>query len=248
MADEPTGTQPGAEPGAAPTGGADVPSAGKPDPKPDEKTFTQADLDRVVKDRLAKHDDSAAKKGREAALAEHAEDFAELQKRRDSEKTDQEKAAEEHARLQREKDETVAALTAERAARVRAEVIAEKAPDLPLAYKRMIDGTTPEEVEASIAAAQEAWGAERKGTLATLFTSLASMSPDKIVEVYGKDAEWLAELRAGRPVNVGAAAGAPPQRGTPGGGLLGRMQQAKDLPEAKRDDAFVDALLNPEQA
>jgi len=104
-------------------------------PAETEKTFTQADLDRIVKERLAKEQakseakaQEAAKKAEEAALAEQGK-YKELYEKAEAEKTEaaQKIAAMERAQLAR--------------------TIAERV-GLPASLAGRLQGDTEEEIEA----------------------------------------------------------------------------------------------------
>ena len=204
-------TQPGKPGDTPPAPAAGAPPAGDPQPKPtDTKTFTQADVDRPLAEEKRQAKDAGLKAGRQALLGERKSDFEELEAQRAAKLTEAEKQAKELEDARKVAADEKARADALQIQGLRSDLIMEKAPDLPLAYKRLVDGDTPEAVEASIAKAHEAWDSELKDTFATLGAELQGMPPEKIAEEYGEQWTWLAELKAGRPLSVGAPTNAPP--------------------------------------
>lgn len=110
------------------------------------KTFTQEQVDALIAKRL-----SRAMAPLQAKLAEYEQAD---EKRRQDAMTEQERLAETVRAAEARAAAAEQTAQAAEAARVRAELIAEKAADLPPVFRRLITGSTADEVDASIAAAR----------------------------------------------------------------------------------------------
>jgi hypothetical protein len=128
------------------------------------KTFTQDELDKTIKDRLARQSQKLREEAGQTVAdlqAQIAERDERLKVIDDAGKTElqrlQDAADAEKLRADTAAAEKVAADERSSAAETRAlvsEVIGEKAPTLPRAYRQLVTGTTREEIEASVIEAQ----------------------------------------------------------------------------------------------
>lgn len=241
---------PEGNPGGAPP----APAAGAPPAGDAAKTFTQEDVNRMLGEAKRDSKDAGDKAGRAAALKEVEPELAELR---------QFKADAEAAKLTEDEKRQVELKAAQDAAAaekaradalavegLRRDAIAEKAPELPAAYRRMVGGTTPEEIEQSVKAAAEAHDADSAEIVSEFARFLTSATPEQVVEQLGEElGKPLAARMLGRPASIGSPM--QPTNGQPvvppkAGSIRERMAELKDLPAHKRDEAWVGLMLKPE--
>jgi len=171
--------------------------------------FTQADMDKVVTDRLARE-----KRSLEAAHAKTlAERDAELQKYRDAEAAQQAAAMSELEKAQKvasdAQAETARLQTQVADANIqtlRANLLAVEAPDLPSEFRVQVTGADEEAIKASIAEARMKYQERQKAWLA----DVASLTPEQLVAKYGEEARPLAERLSGKVLSIGSPTAATP--------------------------------------
>lgn len=89
------GTEPGTDPGAEPQAGDPTPGTGGESTNPETKTFTQADVDKIIQDRLA----------REKKELPPKEEIEAYKKWKEEQKTKEEKTNDELERLRKEAED-----------------------------------------------------------------------------------------------------------------------------------------------
>jgi len=171
--------------------------------------FTQADIDKIVTDRLARE-----KRSLETAHNKTlAERDAELQKYRDAEAAQQAAAMSELEKAQKAATDAQAE-TAKLQAQVadanlqtlKANLLAVEAPDLPVEFRVQVTGADEEAIKASIAEARTKHQERQKAWLA----DVASLTPEQLVAKYGEEARPLAERLSGKVLSIGSPTAATP--------------------------------------
>jgi len=176
------------------TGAADAQGNNAPDTTgtapQDVKTYTQAEIDKMITDRIARERKAGEKttatlQAELEALRKEKEDRA-LTELSEIEKA--QKAAEDAAKRATELE---AALTSERINSLRANIIANEAATLPLAYKALITGGDEDAIKASVASAVSAFEADRAAILAEKSRSIGA-PPAQTQDVTVPD-QWSTE-------------------------------------------------------
>ena len=134
----------------------------------DKQTFTRAEAETLANERADAARAGEAKKQaaeREALLAEaRTEIQTELDEtQRQADLTEAQKANERAEAAEAVAKMAGEQLVAEKAGRQHADWIANNATDVPAAYRRMIDGDTDEDRQASYEAAKTTWESDRQG-------------------------------------------------------------------------------------
>jgi len=190
-----------AENGPAPTAGTG--SAG---------TLTQADVDRIVQERLGR-----ASKAHEAERRQLAEKLAAYEQaeeeRKKAEMTEVERAQAEAKQALARATQIEAELAAERIRTKRAEAVARDAADLPAAYRSLVTGDTDDAIAESIKAAQEM----HQRDAAAFLRQLATRTPEEIAAL-GEEGKSLVERLSGKPPSIGAAPAAGQEQTAAAGG------------------------------
>lgn len=242
MADEKQTAEETAEPGAGgqSTGRDDSAGTGAGG----DKQLTQAEVDRIVADRLARAERKAAAERAELQAKLDAYTQAE-EERKMAELSEVEKAQKAAADAKAEADAARAEAQAATNRALRAELLSQHAADLPASYKAQIAGATEEEILESIGKARETFEADRgrisKATQETLFRDVATLTPEQLAEKYGEVPEAAAVIArlTGKPVSVGSpsAAGGQPSPPAKPGEIKGGMGLAayRAAVVAKRD-------------
>lgn len=208
------------------------------------KTVPQAEVDRIVADRLARAERKAAAERAELQAKLDAYTQAE-EERKTAELSEVEKAQKAAADAKAEADAARAEAQAATNRALRAELLSQHAADLPASYKAQIAGATEEEILESIGKARETFEADRggisKATQETVFRDVATLTPEQLTEKYGEVPEAAAVIArlTGKPVSVGSpsAAGGQPSAPAKPGEIKGGMGLAayRDAVVAKRD-------------
>lgn len=202
MADDQT-TQTGADAGAgnptAPDAGAGADGQGAPP----AGMHTQADVDRIVAQRLER-DRTKAADAQAALQAKIAELEAAEKKREEADLSEGERLKKEAEEAKAGKADAEARAEVAELAATRALFLRGNAADLPAAYAQMVTGKTEAELKESL----EAVGKQYAEDVQAVFRQIVTMNADQLVARFGDDAKPLAERLAGKPVSVGAPSNA----------------------------------------
>ncbi len=143
-------------------------------------------------------------------------DLSELERMR----LERDEAAKERAAMQAEAE-------AAKVRALRADLIAEKIPTLPAAYKRLVTGDDRDAVAESI---QEALEAHKADTAATV-ERLSSMTAEAIAEEFGDAGRALVERLGSRPGSVGSSAAGAADNAKPTDPAQGMYRSGMSLAE-----------------
>lgn len=207
----------------------------------DGKKFDQADVDKIVQDRL----DRERKKEPvtpPAVQAELEELRAAEAAREEENRTELESA--QAATLKAEEAAEASKAEAVEATRKRiiAEGIAEGGGDLPAAYRATVTGATEDEVKTSVQQAQAAYVEDTAAAGESAVRFVFSASPEELVERFGE--EFGAEIARrvnGEPVNVGSETN-PGGDPAPVSTEPSRFAAVADAPKGQKAKAWVAAL------
>lgn len=120
-----------------------------------EKVFRQDDVDRIVQDRLAREREKAISTQTELEKRIAAYE-ADIEARKAAEMSEIERISAERDRANSKLEEMQGQVKAMQVDRLRSEAIAgSEAPNLPVAYRRMIEGDDAEQISASVQAVIE---------------------------------------------------------------------------------------------
>ena len=114
------------------------------------RTFSQADVDKIVSDRLAreKTQSASAMSALEQRLADHE---ATIEATRTAEMTAVEKITAERDKATKNLEDMQGRLKGMEVSQLRAAAISQsKTPNLPVAYQRLVEGETAEDIAASV--------------------------------------------------------------------------------------------------
>lgn len=184
------------------TGAADAQGNNAPDTTgtAPEKTFTQAEIDKMITDRLSRE-----RKAGEKNTAELQAELEALRKEKEdralAELTEIEKAQKAAEEAAKRAGELELALTSERVNSLRANIIANEAATLPQAYKALITGSDEATIKESVASALSAFEADRAAYLSGITT------PEQL-KALGEAGEKLFAT-----VTAKGSIGAPPSQG-----------------------------------
>jgi DNA repair exonuclease SbcCD ATPase subunit len=190
-------------------------------------SLSQADVDRIVQERLSRERASAEKA--RAELQAQLDGYARAEEeRKQAEMTEIDRAKAEAEKARKEAEEAKSEKAKAELASTRANLIAESAADLPTAFKKLVVGADADELTASIAEARKQYEELHSTVAGATLQSAMTMTDEQLEQAYGETGKAFAALRQGKPFNIGGpsnAAGNDDDTGTKRNTTLTPLQQ-----------------------
>lgn len=191
----------------------------KPPADASKKTFTQADVDKMMQDRLARQTKQTDKTTEDLQTKLTALEEAEAERER-AELTETEKLQADLVAAQAQVKTAEEGRASAQHDALRSQVIAQHGADLPPAYHTQVQGENAEALLQSVEEARTQHTQDLADYTAKLLSNLATATPEQLTETYGEAATALVTRLEGKPPSIGGpgAAGAAPPPGDNGTG------------------------------
>lgn len=210
MADEHAGQDTQEAQAASGAQGGGEKAGGQVTAPPAGGSLTQADVDRIVQERLSRERASAEKA--RAELQAQLDRYAKAEEeRKQAEMTEIDRAKAEADKARAEADKLKAEAEREKLRAMRADAIAEQAADLPSEFKRLVEGNTPDELTESIGEARKKFETLQSQIAEATLSAAASMTDEQLAERFGEVGKAFAAARNGRPYSIGGPSNASGQ-------------------------------------